>query len=148
MRLVLVIGATLPGRRTSDGAVTARLPETYQWLLVPEQAAPQAAIVWQATRLSAGDALAVRASKKLRSDETMVTLMGATILRKHLDDVPLWRGEVAHAQAPALENARRKIRPAPALHLVLKVEDGLPALVVAQRFQKRSRGGHDGGGLG
>lgn len=64
------------------------------------------------------------------------------------DGVPLWRGEVAHAQAPALENARRKIRPAPALHLVLKVEDGLPALVVAQRFQKRSRGGHDGGGLG
>lgn len=80
-------------KQAADSAVTARLPETYQWLLVPEQAHPQTAIVWQATRLSAGDALAARASKKLRSDETMVTLLGATILRKHLDEVPLWRGD-------------------------------------------------------
>ena len=80
-------------KQAADSAVTARLPETYQWLLVPEQANPQAAIAWQATRLSAGDALAVRASKKLRSDETMVTLLGATILRKQLDEIPLWRGD-------------------------------------------------------
>jgi hypothetical protein len=31
-------------RQSADGAVTARLPETYQWLLVPEQANPEAAI--------------------------------------------------------------------------------------------------------
>ena len=80
-------------KQAADGAVTARLPETYQWLLVPEQANPQAAINWQAIRLSGGDALAVRASKKLRSDESLVTSLGSTILRKHLDDVPLWRGE-------------------------------------------------------
>jgi len=73
--------------------VTARLPETYQWLLVPEQASPQAPITWQAIRLSGGDALAARASKRLRSDELLVTTLGSTILRKHLDDVPLWRGE-------------------------------------------------------
>ena len=30
--------------QAADGAVTARLPETYQWLLVPEQPTPQAAI--------------------------------------------------------------------------------------------------------
>ena len=29
-------------KQAADGAVTARLPETYQWLLVPEQANPQA----------------------------------------------------------------------------------------------------------
>jgi predicted AAA+ superfamily ATPase len=79
----------------ADGAVTARLPETYQWLLVPEQVNPQTSIIWQAIRLSAGDALAARASKKLRSDELLVTTLGATILRKHLDDVPLWRGDHA-----------------------------------------------------
>jgi hypothetical protein len=39
------------------------------------------------------DALAMRASKKLRSDELLVTALGSTILRKHLEDVPLWRGE-------------------------------------------------------
>ena len=80
-------------KQAADGAVTARLPETYQWILVPEQANPQAPISWQAIRLSSGDALAVRASKRLRSDELLVTSLGSTILRKHLDDVPLWRGD-------------------------------------------------------
>lgn len=80
-------------RQAAEGAVTARLPETYQWLLVPEQLNPQAAVTWQAVRLAGGDALAVRASKKLRSDETLVLSLGSTILRKHLDGVPLWRGD-------------------------------------------------------
>ncbi len=55
-------------KQASDGAVTARLPVDYQLLLVPEQANPQAPVQWQATRISGSDALAVRASKKLRSD--------------------------------------------------------------------------------
>jgi len=80
-------------KQAADGAVTARLPETYQWLLVPGQVNPQAAIKWQAVRLSGGEALAVRASKKLRNDESLVMSLGSTILRKHLDDVPLWRGD-------------------------------------------------------
>ncbi len=50
-------------------------------------------ISWQAIRLSGGDALAERASKRLRSEELMVSSFGSTILRKHLDDVPLWRGD-------------------------------------------------------
>ncbi len=79
--------------RAAEGAVTARLPETYQWLLVPEQSTPQAPVVWQASRLTGSDALAVRASKKLRSDELLVSSLGSTILRKHLDDIPLWRGD-------------------------------------------------------
>jgi predicted AAA+ superfamily ATPase len=80
-------------KQAADAAVTARLPETYQWLLVPEQANPQAAIAWQAVRLSGSEALAVRASRRLRSDELLVTSLGSTILRKHLDGIPLWRGE-------------------------------------------------------
>jgi hypothetical protein len=80
-------------RQAADGAVTARLPEAYQWLLLPEQVNPQAAITWQAVRLSGSEALAVRASKKLRNDESLVMSLGSTILRKHLDGVPLWRGD-------------------------------------------------------
>jgi hypothetical protein len=64
----------------------------YQWLLVPEQPTPQAPIAWHASRLTGSEAVAVRASKKLRSDELLVGSLGSTILRKHLDDVPLWRG--------------------------------------------------------
>jgi hypothetical protein len=80
-------------RQAADGAVTARLPETYQWVLVPEQKTPQAAVEWEAIRLSGSDALAVRASKRLKSDELFISSLGSTILRKHLDGVPLWRGD-------------------------------------------------------
>jgi predicted AAA+ superfamily ATPase len=79
-------------KQAADGVVTARLPETYQWLLVPEQENPTAPIAWQAIRLSGSDALAARASKRLRSDELLVTTLGSTILRKYLDEV-LWRGD-------------------------------------------------------
>ncbi len=78
-------------KQAADGAVTARLPETYQWVLVPEQKSPQAAVTWSAVKLAGSDALAARASKRLRSDELLVTSLGSTILRKHLDEVPLWR---------------------------------------------------------
>jgi predicted AAA+ superfamily ATPase len=80
-------------KQAADGVVTARLPETYQWLLVPEQPTPQAGLTWQAIRLVGTDSLAVRASRKLRNDELLVSALGPTILRKHLDDVPLWRGD-------------------------------------------------------
>jgi predicted AAA+ superfamily ATPase len=77
----------------ADSAVTARLPETYQWLLVPVQNNPQAAITWEALRLSGTDALAVRASKKLRTDELYLTSFASTRLRMELDRIPLWRGD-------------------------------------------------------
>ncbi len=77
----------------ADSVVTARVPEAYQWLLVPGQAAPQATVAWQAVRLSGQDSLAVRASKKLRSDEALVTSFAPSRLRMDLDRVPLWRGD-------------------------------------------------------
>jgi hypothetical protein len=54
---------------------------------------PQAAVTWQALRLSGQDALAVRASKKLRSDELLLPVFAATRLRMELDRVPLWSGD-------------------------------------------------------
>lgn len=80
-------------RKAADGTVIARLPEAYCWALVPEQTTPQADVVWHAIRLSGNDALAQRVSKKLKSDELLLTALGPTILRKHLDGVPLWRGD-------------------------------------------------------
>ncbi|MYD74285.1 MAG: hypothetical protein F4Y11_08705 [Chloroflexi bacterium] len=47
---------------------------------------------WQASLLSGSDHLAVRASRKLSRDEQLVGKLGATIVRKALDDIPLWRG--------------------------------------------------------
>ena len=79
--------------QAADKAVTARLPETYCWLLVPGQENPAAPVTWQALRLQGNDALAVRACRKIKQEEHLVTKLGPTILRQHLDTVPLWRGD-------------------------------------------------------
>ena len=80
-------------RDAANGTVTARIPEAYQWLLVPTQSTPQSPVEWQSFRLTGQDALAVRASKKLKNDELLVTSFGSARLRMELDRVPLWRGE-------------------------------------------------------
>jgi len=74
---------------SADGAVTARLPETFMWLLVPVQSSPEAAVEWQASRLTGQEALAARASPKLRNDELLVTGFAATRLRLRLDRVAI-----------------------------------------------------------
>lgn len=78
-------------KQAADGVVSARLPEVYQWLIVPTQENPQAQVAWQVLRLSGADMLADRASKKLRSDELLVLNLASTRLRMELDRVPLWR---------------------------------------------------------
>jgi hypothetical protein len=71
--------------------VTARLPETYQWLLVPGQASPTGAVEWQSLRLTGTEALAQRAAKKLKNEELLVVSLAASRLRLEIDRVPLWR---------------------------------------------------------
>jgi predicted AAA+ superfamily ATPase len=78
--------------KAAGTTVQARLPETYQWLLVPVQATPQDPVTWEALKLSGNDPLAVRALKKLRSEDLLLTGLGGTRLRMELDRVPLWRG--------------------------------------------------------
>lgn len=77
-------------KQAADATVTSRISETYQWLLVPVQNTPQSAFEWQAIRLSGQDALAIRASKKLKSDELLITSFAPTRLRMELDGIPLW----------------------------------------------------------
>jgi len=86
--------------------VTARIPETYQWLLVPVQPTPQTPATWEALRLTGQDALAVRASKKLRNDELLLTSFAATRLRMELDRIPLWRGDHVAVKQLAEDFAR------------------------------------------
>lgn len=93
-------------KASAEGMVIARLPETYQWLLVPVQATPQSPITWQALRLTGTEALAVRASKKLKSDELLLTGFAATRLRMELDRVPLWRGNHVPVKQLAEDFAR------------------------------------------
>jgi hypothetical protein len=79
--------------KAADAAVTARIPETYQWLLVPTQASPKAPVELSAVRLTGQDALALRAGRKLKNDELLIVDYAGTMLRKAMDDIPLWRGD-------------------------------------------------------
>jgi predicted AAA+ superfamily ATPase len=76
---------------SADSTVKARLPETYQWLLVPVQQSPYSPVEWQTSRLTGQDALAVRASRKLRHDDLLAVSHAPTLLRLQLDRIPLWR---------------------------------------------------------
>ncbi|MCI0528210.1 MAG: hypothetical protein L0Y56_12295, partial [Nitrospira sp.] len=53
---------------------------------------PHASLEWQEIRLQGQDSLAVRATKKLKNDELLITQFAGTRLRLELDRVPLWRG--------------------------------------------------------
>ncbi len=80
-------------RKRAAAAVSARIPETYLWLLVPDQELGGANLSWKKIRLAASGPLAERAYKRLLKDELLVADLGPTVLRFHLDKVPLWRGE-------------------------------------------------------
>jgi len=79
-------------RKNADDTVNVRIPEAYQWLLVPNQPDPKGSLEWTETRLQGSDSLALRASKKLKSEEMLLVQMGGVRLRLELDRVPLWRG--------------------------------------------------------
>ena len=79
-------------RRNADETVDARIPETYQWLLVPGQNDPKGSVGWNEIRQQGQDSLAVRASKKLKNEEMLLVQLGGTRLRHELDRIPLWRG--------------------------------------------------------
>jgi hypothetical protein len=115
---------------SAEGAVTARLPEAYQWLLVPVQTSPQLPVQWQALRLSGQEALAVRASKKLRNEELLVTASAGTSLRRELDRIPLWRGNHVGIKQLAEDFARYVYLPRLADPTVLMsaIRDGLGLL--------------------
>ena len=117
--------------KSEDGAVVGRLPEAYQWLLAPVQSTPQAAVEWQALRLTGQDPLAVRASKKLRSEELLVPALAGTRLRLELDRVPLWGGNHVEIRQLADHFARYLYLPrlAGPEVLIRAIQDGLGLLL-------------------
>lgn len=80
-------------RKNADETVDTRIPETFQWLIVPGQSDPKGNIEWTEIRLQGQDHLATRASKKLKNEELLMIELGDVRLRHELDRVPLWRGD-------------------------------------------------------
>lgn len=79
-------------RTNSD--VTIKLGEVACYALAPEQENPRGPIGWSSIKVS-GDItqLAVRLVKKLEVDQHLTRNLGAAVLRKDIDDVPLWRDD-------------------------------------------------------
>jgi len=75
----------------ADQTVALRIPETFQWLLIPEQSDPKGPVGWKEVRLKGQEALAVRASRKTGAEEERFLTMGGSRLRLEIDRVPPWR---------------------------------------------------------
>ena len=93
-------------REVAATEATTRIPETYRWLLVPGQSDTHGAASWEPLNLSGADPLAVRASRRLRAQDGLMTAYAATLLRMELDRVPLWRGDHVSVSQLAEDFAR------------------------------------------
>ncbi len=84
-------------KRTKEAKerVAGLIPETYVWLLVPEQPNPrEKADRFGEYKLAQKERglLATYASSLLRTEELLITQLSGTRLRLELDRIPLWRG--------------------------------------------------------
>jgi hypothetical protein len=117
-------------RQEAEETIRQRIPETYQWLLVPEQTATDAPLTWREIRLQGDGPLAVRAARKLVNDGLLLTEYAPSLLRLELDRVPLWRGDHVKVQQLAEDFAQYLYLPrlcSPQL-LVQAIEAGLRLL--------------------
>lgn len=58
--------------KSADETIDTRIPEMYQWLLVPQQQDPKGPVEWTEVRLQGTESLAARASKKLKGEELLL----------------------------------------------------------------------------
>jgi predicted AAA+ superfamily ATPase len=97
------------GRRQAEAqrdhfgeTVAQRIGETFVWLLVPQAKAGEPEVTWSASRAAGSEPIPVRVSKKLRTDESLITEYSGVRLRMDLDRVPLWPAEAGHISTQQL----------------------------------------------
>jgi hypothetical protein len=78
--------------RELGSTVESRLPEAYQWLLVPQQSEGQSGLEWDEIKLSGSDGMVSRIVKKLKDTDYLTIKYAPSILKLALDRIPLWRG--------------------------------------------------------
>jgi predicted AAA+ superfamily ATPase len=124
-------------KTSADSVVVARIPEAYQWLLVPVQDKPGASVEWNSYRLNGQEALAVRASRKLKNDELLLTSFAPSRLKMELDRTPLWReNNNAHVAVKKVAEDFAQFLFLPRLRapgiLLTAIQDGVKLLTWAQ----------------
>lgn len=80
-----------------DAAIEQKIGEVYTWVLAPappEGGGPDTIAIWDEFRAApSADPLAVRAARKLKSEQALQPVYGGNVLRHDIDRVPLWRGD-------------------------------------------------------
>ncbi len=76
-----------------DQAVELRLAATWIWALVPQQPKATEPVTWEAVKCGGDEALPMRVSKKLASEEMLIGSLAAVRLRMALDD-HLWQDRI------------------------------------------------------
>lgn len=102
--------------KDADNTVKMSLLDTYQWLLVPTQPDPTGDIEWEEYRLSVQDSPILQASRKLVSEEHLITTYAAARLTleilkdyvwknaNHVDLKTLWKYLTNYLYLPRLKN--------------------------------------------
>lgn len=102
--------------KDADNTVKMSLLDTYQWLLVPTQPEPTGEIEWEEYRLSVQDSPILQASRKLVSEEHLITKYSAASLTlsilndyvwknaNHIDLKTLWKYLTNYLYLPRLKN--------------------------------------------
>jgi hypothetical protein len=80
-------------RKETNDRCTALIPETYIWLLVPDQPDPKGAETLEEIKMQPQpqSPLAVNVSRRLKSEGMLLTELSGILLRHELDRIPLWR---------------------------------------------------------
>jgi predicted AAA+ superfamily ATPase len=84
----------------AERAVAHLLPQVFAWIIAPEQEDASKPVHFATQRLAGDGGLATRASVRLERDGALVPTLGGSVLRRRLDNVPLWR--------PAPDEPRRR----------------------------------------
>ncbi len=117
----------------ADKSVVMRIPETYTWLLIPDQPDPNKQDVLQESKMQPQThiSLAVNASQRLKREEMLVTQYAGTVLKREMDRIPLWRGN--HVKIQELTENFAKYVYLPRLKntdvLLSAMRDGLQSMV-------------------
>ncbi len=116
--------------------VDARIPETYQWLLLPTQKSPQEPLRIAAHRMRGDRPVAVKAAHFLTGKQWLMAQMDGPALRLEIDQIPLWKDGAVAVDALCEYFARYPYLPRVASSdtTIEAVRDGVSSLTWSQTF--------------
>jgi len=88
--------------------IEALIPETYIWLIAPDQPDPKKPDILEEFKLQPQplSTLVMNALRRLKSDDMLITQYAGTLLRRELDRIPLWRDNNVSIKTLAEDFAR------------------------------------------